>query len=188
MRTVASDLNGVTLGVYGLGNIGSAVAKVGVAFGMTVIAWSRNLTDTRAGEVGAVRVDREAMWRDSDVVTVHLPLTEDTAGGVGTTELLMMKPSAGLVNTSRGPICTEAAVTDACRHGQIAWYAVDAFDEEPLPPDHPFRSLPNVFASPHVGYVARSNYEVFFRDIVADIEAYLDGAPVRVLNPDVLSR
>ena len=174
-RFIGEDLGGRTLGLLGLGNIGSAVAQIGKAFGMTVIAWSQNLTAERAGAAGAVLVSKDELFRQADVLSIHLVLSGRTRGLVGTAELSLMKPTASLVNTSRGPIVVEADLLEALRKGRIAGAAVDVFDQEPLPPDHPFRSLPNLLATPHIGYVSRGLYERFYQDTVNNIAKWLDG-------------
>jgi phosphoglycerate dehydrogenase-like enzyme len=174
-RFIGEDLGGRTLGLLGLGNIGSAVAQIGKAFGMTVIAWSQNLTAERAGAAGAVLVSKDELFRQADVVSIHLVLSGRTRGLVGTAELALMKPTASLVNTSRGPIVVEADLLEALRKGRIAGAAVDVFDQEPLPLDHPFRSLPNLLATPHIGYVSRGLYERFYQDTVDNIAKWLDG-------------
>ena len=173
-QSVGEDLNGRTLGLLGLGNIGSAVARVGSAFGMNLIAWSQNLTAERASAAGVVLVAKEELFRQADIVSIHLVLSRRTRGLVGAPELALMKPTARLVNTSRGPIVDEAALVDALRRGVIAGAAIDVFDQEPLPPDHPFRQLPNVLATPHIGYVSRGLYERFYRDTVENIRTWLD--------------
>jgi phosphoglycerate dehydrogenase-like enzyme len=174
-RFIVEDLGGRTLGLLGLGNIGSAVAQIGKAFGMTVIAWSQNLTAERAGAAGAVLVSKDELFRQADVLSIHLVLSGRTRGLVGTAELALMKPTASLVNTSRGPIVVEADLLEALRKGRIAGAAVDVFDQEPLPLDHPFRSLPNLLATPHIGYVSRGLYERFYQDTVDNIAKWLDG-------------
>jgi phosphoglycerate dehydrogenase-like enzyme len=153
--TVGDGLHGKTLGVLGLGNIGSEVARIGLAFGMKVIAWSQNLTADKAQACGARRVSKEELFRSADVVTIHLVLSPRTKGLVGAAELRAMKPSARLINTSRGPIVNEPALIATLRERHIAGAALDVFDVEPLPADHPFRSLDNVLSTPHIGYVAR---------------------------------
>lgn len=183
MTTVGSDLHGATLGMCGLGRIGAMVARVGAAFGMEVIAWSQNLTRERCDELGAELVSKEELFARADFVTVHLVLSGRTTGLIAEPELRAMKPTAWLVNTSRGPICDEAVLARACAEGWIAGAGLDAYGVEPLPPAHPFRTLDNVLATPHVGYVSRRVYEIFFTDIVEDIGAYLDGSPVRVIGP-----
>jgi phosphoglycerate dehydrogenase-like enzyme len=172
-RHLGDDLAGRTLGLLGLGNIGGAVARIGQAFGMKVIAWSENLTADRAAEAGAELVTKEELFRQADIVSVHLVLSGRTRGLLGAAELALMKPTARLVNTSRGPIVVEADLVAALEDGKIAGAAIDVFDQEPLPPDHPFRSLPNLLATPHIGYVARGLYERFYRDTVQNIVQWL---------------
>ena len=173
-RSVGVDLAGRVLGVLGLGNIGSRVAAVGTAFGMKVIAWSENLTRDRAEQAGAELVSKELLFRQSDVLTVHLILSRRTRGLVGRDELALMKPDARLVNTSRGPIVDESALIECLTKHRIGGAAVDAFDVEPLPADHPFRTLDNVVATPHVGYVTQNLYRTFYGDTVANIAKWLD--------------
>ncbi len=173
-HTLGEDLATRTLGIIGLGNLGSLVAKVALAFGMNVIAWSQNLTAERASAVGVGLVTKEELLRQADIVSIHLVLSARTRGLIGAAELALMKPTARLVNTSRGPIVDEAALIDALAAGRIAGAAIDVYDVEPLPPDHPFRRLDNVLATPHIGYVARGLYETFYRDTVANIAAWLD--------------
>ena len=181
-QAVGSDLNGRTLGLLGLGNIGSRVARIGQAFGMEVVAWSANLTDERAAECGARRVEKDELFRAADVVSIHLVLSDRTRHLVGATELALMKPTAILVNTSRGPIVDDDALVAALERGAIAGAGLDAFDIEPLPADHPFRRLPNVVATPHIGYVTDDCYRIFYDQIVEDIAAFLAGEPVRVIE------
>jgi phosphoglycerate dehydrogenase-like enzyme len=183
MTTVGTDLYGSTLGLCGLGRIGGMVAEVGRAFGMRLVAWSQNLTRERCDEVGAELVSREELFARADVLTVHLVLSGRTTGLIAEPELRAMKPTAWLVNTSRGPICDEHALARACREGWIAGAGLDAYGVEPLPADHPFRTLDNVLATPHIGYVSERVYEIFFTDVVEDIAGHLDGAPVRVIAP-----
>jgi len=172
-QTIGDDLAGQTLGVLGLGNIGSQVAKVGLAFGMEVIAWSQNLTHEAAAAVGATLVTKDDLFRQADFLSIHLVLSQRTRGLVGADDLARMRPTARLINTSRGPIVEEAALTHALATRQIAGAAIDVFDQEPLPADHPFRSLANVLATPHIGYVARKGYERFYGDTVQNILAWL---------------
>lgn len=172
-RTVGDGLRGKVLGVVGLGNIGSEVARIGLAFGMEVIAWSQNLTPEKAAATGARLVAKDELFRKADIVTIHLVLSKRTQGIVGAAELAAMKPSARLVNTSRGPIVVEAALVEALRAGRIAGAALDVFDVEPLPEDHPYRSLPGALATPHIGYVAREVYRIFYGDTVSNIDAWL---------------
>jgi phosphoglycerate dehydrogenase-like enzyme len=173
-RSIGDDMAGKTLGIIGLGNVGSGVAKVGFAFGMNVIAWSRNLTSTAASAVGARLVSKEELLRTSDVVSIHMILSHRTVGLIGSAELAMMKPSARLINTSRGPIVLEAALLDALANRRIAGAAIDAYDTEPLPEDHPYRHAENLLATPHIGYVSRGLYERFYQDSVNNISAWLD--------------
>lgn len=173
-QSVGEDLNGRTLGLLGLGNIGSAVARIGRAFGMNLIAWSENLTAERAAAADAVLVPKEELFRQADIVSIHLVLSRRTRGLVGAPELGLMKRTARLVNTSRGPIVDEAALVDALRKGELAGAAIDVFDQEPLPRNHPFRRLPNVLATPHIGYVSRSLYQRFHQDTVENIRKWLD--------------
>jgi phosphoglycerate dehydrogenase-like enzyme len=174
-QSVGDDMAGRTLGVLGLGNVGGAVAQIGNAFGMNVIAWSQNLTTERAAEVGATLVSRDELFQEADVVSVHLVLSGRTRGLVGAPELALMKPTARLVNTSRGPIVVEADLVAALKAQKIAGAAIDVFDQEPLPLDHPFRALPNLLATPHIGYVSRGLYARFYQDTVENIRHWLDG-------------
>lgn len=180
--SVGTGLSGKTLGLLGLGTLGSRVAKIGQAFGMRTIAWSRHLTADAAAEHGVRAVSKEELFAESDVVSVHLVLSHRTRGLVGAAELRSMKPTALLVNTSRGPILDEDALLDALRDGQIACAAIDVYDTEPLPADHPLRSAPRALLTPHIGYVTRDLYETFYRDAVEDIAAFRDGSPVRVMR------
>jgi phosphoglycerate dehydrogenase-like enzyme len=174
-QSVGDDMAGRTLGVLGLGNVGGAVAQIGNAFGMKVIAWSQNLTAERAAEIGAKRVSKEDLFREADIVSIHLVLSGRTRGLVGAAELALMRPSARLVNTSRGPIVVEADLIAALTTGRIAGAAIDVFDQEPLPLDHPFRALPNLLATPHIGYVSRGLYGRFYQDSVENIRRWLNG-------------
>jgi phosphoglycerate dehydrogenase-like enzyme len=174
-RTVGDDLSGKTLGIVGLGNIGSAVAKIGLAFGMDVIAWSQNLTASAAAACGVRAVSKEDLLRAADFVSIHLILSERTVGLIDAPELALMKPSARLINTSRGPIVVEIALVESLANRRIAGAAIDVFDIEPLPPDHAFRHTENVLATPHIGYVSRGLYERFYGDTVANIVDWLDG-------------
>ena len=173
-RSVGEDLAGKTLGIIGLGSIGSQVAKVGLAFGMNVIAWSQNLTQEKAAAAGARLVSKQELLREADVVSIHLVLSGRTTGLIGAPEFQLMKPSARLINTSRGPIVVEAALIQALAERRIAGAAIDVFDTEPLPPEHPFRNIQGLLATPHIGYVSRNLYERFYRDTVANIVAWLD--------------
>jgi len=180
--TVGVGLKGKTLGVFGLGNLGSQVARIGKAFGMEAIAWSQNLTAERATSVGAALVSKEELFRRADVVTIHLVLSERTRGAVAAAELALMKPSAYLVNTSRGPIVDTAALIAALERRRLAGAALDVYDREPLPADHPLRKLDNVVLTPHLGYVTAEGFRVAYSHAVEDIRAFLDGKPVRVLS------
>jgi phosphoglycerate dehydrogenase-like enzyme len=182
-HTVGTGLAGRTLGVVGLGRIGIPVAKLAQAFGMRIIAWSPNLTAERAAEHGVTAVSRHELFAAADVVTIHMPLSDRSRGLIGTDDLAEMKPTAYLVNNSRGPIVDEAALVAALRTRRIAGAALDVYDVEPLPVDHILRTLPNTLLLPHIGYVTTDAYEVFYTDAVADIVAYLVGDPVRVLAP-----
>jgi phosphoglycerate dehydrogenase-like enzyme len=172
---VGADLCGKTLGVLGLGNIGSRVAEIGKSFGMKVIAWSQNLTQEKAEKSGARLVSKDELFREADFVTVHLVLSERSRGIVGKPELALMKPTSFLINTARGPIVDEAALVETLSGQKIAGAAIDVFDLEPLPAEHPFRHLPNVLATPHLGYGSRSLYEIFYRDSVGNIKAWVLG-------------
>lgn len=182
-QTVGTDLAGATLGAVGLGRLGAKVATIGQAFGMDVVAWSQNLTEERAREIGVRRVEKDELLATADVVTVHLVLSDRTRGLLGRGELARMKRTAYLINTSRGPIIDEPALIDALREGTIAGAGLDVFDLEPLPADHPLRELRRAVLTPHLGYVTEKTYEVFYRDAVEDVAAFLAGAPVRVLTP-----
>lgn len=170
------------LGVMGLGRLGSQVAAVGLAFGMKVIAWSHNLTQERAGEYGVTLVGKDDLLSVSDVLSIHLVLGDRTLGLLGKRELGLMKPTAYLVNTSRGPIVDEEALVRALSDGLIAGAALDVFDHEPLPMDHPLRRLDNVLITPHIGYVTHETYRVFFEDVVEDIRSFIEGSPIRVIS------
>ncbi|GAT02373.1 D-2-hydroxyacid dehydrogenase family protein [Mycolicibacterium fortuitum] len=180
--TVGSDLHGATLGLVGVGRIGSRVAAIGTAFGMNVIGWSPNLTEERAAEAGVVRVERDALFAGSDVVSLHMVLAGSTRGLVGATELAAMKPSAILVNTSRGGLIDESALVQALRSKQIRGAALDVYQQEPLPAGNPLAQLPNTLLTPHLGYVTETVMSIFYRDIVEDIAAYCAGSPVRLLT------
>jgi phosphoglycerate dehydrogenase-like enzyme len=173
-QTVGTDLRGQTLGVLGLGRIGSQVARIGSAFGMKLVAWSRNMTSETAEAAGASLVSKEQLFEQADILTIHLVLSSRTRGLVGAAELARMKPTARLINTSRGPIVDEQALISVLRKRQIASAAIDVFDIEPLPPAHAFRTLDNVLATPHLGYVSHGLYETFYEDTVANIRAWLD--------------
>ena len=181
-QQLGDDLHGKTLAILGLGSIGQRVAQFGQVFGMRVIAWSENLTAERAGEVGVTYVSKKELFEQADVLSVHLVLSERSRGLVDAEALRWMKPTALLVNTARGPIVDEAALIKALQKRRLGGAALDVFDVEPLPSGHPFRTLENVLATPHVGYVSRQNYELFFSQMIEDIRAWSVGTPVRLLN------
>src|SRR6266404_266987 len=172
-KTLGVGLHGKTLGIVGLGRVGAGVARVGLAFGMKVIAWSQNLTSDKASEHGVTLATKEELFRTSDIVSVHVILSDRSRGLVGKSEIALMKSSALLVNTSRGPIVAESALIEALRDKRIGGAAVDVFDREPLPADHPFRSLPNILATPHIGYVSHDLYSTFYNDTVGNIQRWL---------------
>ncbi|MGW7449008.1 D-2-hydroxyacid dehydrogenase family protein [Kitasatospora sp. NPDC054795] len=181
--TVGADLHGRTLGLLGLGRIGGRVARVGLAFGMDVVAWSRNLTDERAAGAGVRRAaDKEELLSESDFVSIHLALNQGTQGLIGAAELALMKPGAYLVNTSRAAIVDQDALLTALTGGRIAGAGVDVFDIEPLPADHPMRTAPRLLATPHLGYVSQDNYRRYYEEAVEDIAAFLAGEPIRRLG------
>jgi phosphoglycerate dehydrogenase-like enzyme len=173
-HTIGADLSGQTLGILGLGNLGSKVAQVALAFGMKVIAWSQNLTAEKCAAAGATLVSKDDLLQQSDFVSIHLVLSDRSRGLVGARELSLMKPSARLINTSRGPIVVEADLIRALESGRIAGAAIDVYDIEPLPADHPYRKQANLLATPHIGYVSRGLYERFYRDTVSNILAWLE--------------
>ncbi len=179
---IGGDLKGRTLGIVGLGRLGATIAKYAHAFEMNVVAWSTNLTTAKAVQHGAHLVSKQQLFEQSDIVTMHLVLSERSKGIVGAPELALMKPTALLVNTSRGPLVDEASLIDVLKRKVIAGAALDVFDTEPLPADHPFRSLENVLTTPHIGYVTEDTYRLFYRDTVESMLAWLDGKPVRQMN------
>ncbi len=181
--TIGHDIQGMTLGTVGLGNLGRRAANVAKAFGMKVIAWSENLTAEKCKEAGVDYATKEELLRNADVVTIHLQLGDRTRGLIGAKDLALMKPTAYLVNTSRGPIVDETALIAALRAGRIAGAGLDVFDVEPLPVDHAFRKLDNVVLTPHLGYVSAESYKVYYSDIVANIRNFIDDKPVKVLAP-----
>jgi D-3-phosphoglycerate dehydrogenase len=181
--TLGADIEGKTLGVLGLGKLGSRVADVANAFGMKVIAWSQNLTPEKAKAAGAEYVSKEDLFRNSDFVSVHLQLSDRTRGLVTAQQLGLMKRTAYIINTARGPIIDEKALLAALRENRIAGAGLDVFDVEPLPIDHPFRRMENIVITPHLGYVSQQNYQAYFPDIVDNIRGWLDGKPVRVIAP-----
>ena len=180
--TIGPDLEGMTLGVLGLGKLGQRSAAVAKAFGMNVIAWSQNLTAEKAAAAGATCVSKEELFAKADVITIHVVLSDRSRGLVGAADLGRMKNTAYLINTSRGPIIDEAALIAALKGKRIAGAGLDVFDVEPLPLDHPYRTMDNVVITPHLGYVSTQNYAKYFPDIVTDIRAFLDGKPVRVVT------
>jgi D-3-phosphoglycerate dehydrogenase len=179
--TIGADLYQHTLGIIGLGNLGQRVAKVALAFGMKVLAWSQNLKPETCKEAGVEYATKADLFQNSDFITIHLQLSDRTRGLVSATDLAMMKKSAYLINTSRGPILDEAALIAALQKGTIAGAGLDVFNVEPLPVDHPYRKLPNVILTPHLGYVTRDGYKLFYGGMVEAIRAWLDGKPVRVI-------
>ena len=180
--TIGRDLEGLTLGILGLGKLGQRSAAVGKAFGMKTITWSQNLTEEKAKAAGADYVSKDDLFRNADFVTIHLVLSDRSRGLVGAKELGLMKKSAYLINTSRGPIVDEKALIAVLNSKSIAGAGLDVFVIEPLPLDHPFRKMDNVVITPHLGYVSEQNYRKYFPDIVEDIRAWLDGKPVRVIE------
>ena len=181
-HSIGTDLRGATLGLLGLGKIGAQVARVGTAFGMDVLAWSQNLTAERAEAAGArLASSKEALLAESDVVSIHLVLSDRTRNLIGAEELAAMKPSAYLINASRAGIVNQTALLDSLQREGIAGAGLDVFAEEPLPENSPFRDLPNVLATPHLGYVTDSNYRTYFPQVVEDIAAFLSGTPIRTL-------
>jgi phosphoglycerate dehydrogenase-like enzyme len=179
--TVGLDLEGMTLALLGLGKLGTHMAEIGRAFKMDVIAWSQNLTAETCNKAGVTYVRRDDLFRRADFLSVHVQLSDRTRGLIGAEEIAAMKPTAFLINTSRGPIVDEAALLNALREKQIAGAGLDVFDVEPLPLNHPFRTLDNVVLTPHLGYVTVQNYRTFFAGIVDDIRGFLDGKPLRAL-------
>lgn len=181
-------LSGKTIGLLGLGRVGRRMAEYAAAFGMEVIAWSQNLTEQAAANVGARRVEKATLFESSDVVSIHLVLSERTRGLVGAAELALMKPHAYLINTSRGPIVDEASLMAALESRRIAGAGLDVYDTEPLPKDHRLRLLPNVTLTPHLGYVTREMLGAFYADTVESVAAFLDGEPIRIANPEATQR
>jgi phosphoglycerate dehydrogenase-like enzyme len=186
--SLGSQVHGRTLGIVGLGKIGRMVARTAQAMEMNVIAWSQNLTDVSAAEAGVRRVEKDELFRTSDVVSLHLVLSERTLGIVGAHELALMKPTAYIVNTARGPLIDEVALIDALRIRRIAGAALDVYWQEPIAKDHPLLAMDNVVVTPHLGYVVEESYRAFYGDLVEAVTAWLDGKPVRVSNPNVKPR
>jgi phosphoglycerate dehydrogenase-like enzyme len=180
--TIGRDLEGMTLGIVGLGKLGQRVAQVGEAFGMKVAAWSQNLTPEKAAEAGAAYATREELFANSDIVTIHYQLGPRSRGLITAEDIARMKSSAYLINTARAPIVDQAALLKALQEKKIAGAGLDVFEVEPLPLDHPYRKLDNVVLTPHLGYVSEQNYKKYFPDIVEDIRGWLDGKPVRVIG------
>jgi D-3-phosphoglycerate dehydrogenase len=181
-ETIGLTIQGKTLGLLGLGKLGSRMVPIAKAFGMEVVAWSLNLTEERAASIQVRRVEKDELLRIADVISIHLILSERTRGLIGAREFDLMKPSAILVNTSRGPLIDEPAMIQALRSNRIRAAGLDVFDREPLPPDHPLRTIPNTVLTPHLGYVTEDAYREFFHDMVEDIAAWRAGSPVRVLG------
>jgi phosphoglycerate dehydrogenase-like enzyme len=175
-------LKGKTLGILGLGKLGTQMSQIGRAFGMRAIAWSQNLTMERAAEAGATRVEKDELFRAADVLTIHVLFSERTRGLVGKREIALMKPSAVLINTARAGIVDEAALIEALNAGRIAGAGLDVYGREPLPPDAPILKAANTVLTPHLGYVTRETYEVYFSQALEDVEAWLKGSPVRVIG------
>ena len=180
--TIGQDLEGLTLGIVGLGKLGQRVANVGKAFGMKVTGWSQNLTPEKAKEAGVDYASREDLFRNADFVTIHYQLSDRSRGLINAGDIGRMKKSAYLINTARAPIVDQAALLKALQEKTIAGAGLDVFEVEPLPLDHPYRKLDNVVITPHLGYVSDQNYRKYFPDIVEDIRAWLDGKPVRVIG------
>jgi phosphoglycerate dehydrogenase-like enzyme len=180
--TIGLDLEGMTLGIVGLGKLGARTATIAKAFGMKILAWSQNLTAEKCREAGVDYATQDELFRRSDFITIHVVLSGRTRGLIGAAELALMKPSAFLINTSRGPIIDEAALVSALRQRKIAGAGLDVFAVEPLPLDHPYRKMDNVVITPHLGYVSEQNYRRYFADAADDIYGFLDGKPLRVLS------
>jgi phosphoglycerate dehydrogenase-like enzyme len=183
---VGTALEGKTMGVIGLGKIGSRMARYGLALGLRVLAWSRNLTQETASSAGVQRVEKDTLLRESDAISLHLVLSDQSRGTIGADELKKMKDSAILINTSRGPLIDEEALLENLRAGRLI-AALDVFDQEPLPADHPLRSLPNTVLTPHQGYATKEIYSQFYSESIENVLAYLDGNPIRMLNPEALA-
>jgi phosphoglycerate dehydrogenase-like enzyme len=183
---LGESVNERTLGVVGLGRLGSVVARVGLAFNMRVLAWSQNLTPERAEAAGVVYATKDELFAQSDYISIHYPLSDRSRGMITARELDLMKPTAYLINTSRGPIVDEAALIHVLEIGAIGGAGLDVFDVEPLPADHPYRRLPNTVVTPHLGYVTQEGYRRMFADSIENIQMFLSGDPVRVINPGVL--
>ena len=183
---ISPTLSGRNLGIIGLGRLGKRMAKIGLAFNMNIIAWSPWLTDERAAEQGAKRVSREEFFSTSDVITVQIPLTDESRGLITAEDFGRMKPEAYFINTSRGPIADEAALIKVLQEGKIAGAGLDVFDVEPLPAGHPFLTLPNTLLTPHIGFVSEENYKAFYGNALDNIKVYLSGEPINMINPEAL--
>jgi phosphoglycerate dehydrogenase-like enzyme len=183
--SVGTSVADKTLGIVGLGKVGGHVAKIGLAFGMDVIAWSQNLTAERCAELGVRLAGKEELFSNADFVSVHLVLSDRTRGLIGSDELALMKPTAYLINTARGPIVQQDALIEVLEAGSIGGAGIDVYDSEPLPLDHPMRHLPRSIITPHLGFVTDTNYKLWYGQCAEDVRAWLDGAPLRLLNPDV---
>ncbi len=182
-NSIGSNISNKVLGILGLGRLGTQVCRVGLAFGMNVIAWSPNLTPYRAAEVGAVFTDKKTFFSTADIISIHLILSNKTRNLIGKSEINLMKPESYLINTSRGPIIEEAALLEALKKKRIAGAGLDVFDHEPLLPNHPFLKLDNTVITPHIGYVTKESFQVFFREALEDVSAWLSGKPLRVIQP-----
>ncbi len=187
ITTLGTDMQGKTLGILGLGRLGTKMAQIAKAFDMKVIAWSQNLTAERARECQATLVDKETLFKESDIVSVHVVLSDRSRGLVAAPELALMKPTAYLVNISRGPIVDEKALIDVLERKAIAGAALDTFDIEPLPKDHPLFKTPNTLICPHLGYVTEDSYRAFYAGVIENVRAFASGEPVRMINEDVLT-
>jgi phosphoglycerate dehydrogenase-like enzyme len=184
--SIGVGLDGKKLGLIGLGRVGKDVAKVAPLFDMELLVWSPNMTQERADEYQAKSVSKDTLFSDSDIISIHIPLNASSKGIIQKKELSLMKSTAYLINTSRGPIVNEKALIEALQTQMIAGAALDVFDEEPLERNHPFLTLENTLLTPHLGYVTKENYNVFYGESVENIQAYLKGAPINVMNPDSL--
>ncbi|MDE2900146.1 MAG: D-2-hydroxyacid dehydrogenase family protein [Chloroflexota bacterium] len=186
--SLSPTLSGRTLGIIGLGRLGKRVAQIGQAFNMRLVAWSPWQTAERAAESGAELLSREEFFSTSYVISIHIPLSAESRGLVTADDLAMMQPNAFLINTSRGPIVDEVALVAALRAGTIGGAGLDVFDEEPLPKNHPFLSLPNTLLTPHIGFVTEEGYQSFYKSALANIKAFLAGEPTNVINPEALEK
>ena len=185
---IGPSLNGKTLGLLGFGHIGKLVSKVGLALGMHVISWSENLDDLSTKKYTVNYVDKQTLFKDSDILSIHTKLSDRTKDLIGEKEINLMKKSSYIINTSRGPIINEKALVDALSSYKIAGAAIDTFDEEPLMSNHPLFQTPNTLLTPHIGYVTQEAYHAYYEGIIDNVIAFLNYNPVRVLNPDVLEK